>query len=140
MGWVGGVRMLRRYSRTDPTIQPLSIKNLDQICTIQHAFHAFQIHQTFVLSSCLSLLCLTLPCLQLKRQLLGEELLPWEGDRLTADTKRRLGAIRAPVLRMLCRDPVHRASCKDVAAALRAVFSGASTADIHDGGIHALPR
>ena len=72
--------------------------------------------------------------LQLERQLLGKEPLPWEGDRLTADTKRRLGAIRAPVLRMLCRDPMQRASCKDLAAALRAVFSGASTAD---GGMHA---
>jgi len=75
-------------------------------------------------------------CLQLERQLRGEGPLPWEGDRLTRDTKRRLGAIKAPVLRMLCRDPVDRASCKDLAAALRAVFSGASTADAHDGGMH----
>ena len=75
--------------------------------------------------------------MQLEKQLLGEEPLPWEGDRLTRDTKRRLGVIRAPVLRMLCRDPAQRASCKDLAAALRAVFSGASTADVHDGGKHA---
>ena len=79
---------------------------------------------------------LILPCLQLERQLRGKEPLPWEGDRLTRDTKRRLGVIKAPVLRMLCRDPVERASCKDLAAALRAVFSGASTADVHDGGMH----
>ena len=78
---------------------------------------------------------LNLSCLQLERQLLGEELLPWEGDRLTADTKRRLGAFRAPVLRMLSRDPAQRASCKDLAAALRAVFSSATTANGVEGSV-----
>lgn len=70
-------------------------------------------------------------CLQVEKQLLGVEPLPWEGDRLNADTKRRLGAIRAPVLRMLCRDPAQRASCKELATSLRAVFSDAVTTVEH---------
>ena len=66
-------------------------------------------------------------CLQVQKELLEEGPLPWEGDRLTADTKRRLGAIKAPVLRMLCRDPAQRGTCKDLATTLRAVFTRGST-------------
>ena len=67
----------------------------------------------------------------MERQLLGEEPLPWEGERLTPDTKRRLGAIKTPVLRMLCRDPTQRASCKELGTSLRAVFSDAVTTVEH---------
>ena len=63
----------------------------------------------------------------MERQLLGEEPLPWEGDRLTPAAERRLGNIKAPVLRMLCRDPAERASCKQLASSLRAVFTGGGT-------------
>ena len=69
--------------------------------------------------------------LQVERQLLVEEPLPWEGDRLTSAIERRLGAIKTPVLRMLCRDPVQRASCKELATTLRAVFSDATTTVEH---------
>ena len=72
-------------------------------------------------------LLVCVPFLQVERQLLGEDPLPWEGDRLTRDTKRRLGAIKTPVLRMLGRDPAQRGTCKDLAAALRAVFARGST-------------
>ena len=61
--------------------------------------------------------------LQVRRQLLGQEPLPWEGDRLTHTLRRRLGFFRAPVLRMLCRDPARRATCKQLAAALRRLRS-----------------
>ena len=66
-------------------------------------------------------------CLQVERQLIQEAPLPWEGGRLTPEVNGRLGNISAPVLNMLLRDPAQRASCRQLAASLRAVFTGGST-------------
>ena len=57
--------------------------------------------------------------------------LPWEGGRLTPEIKARLGNIKTPVLSMLCRDPAQRASCSQLAASLRAVFTGGGTTAEH---------
>eukprot|EP00892_Ulva_mutabilis_P012606 jgi/Ulvmu1/9718/UM055_0056.1 len=61
---------------------------------------------------------------EVQAQLLGEQPLPWEGDRLTHSLRRRLGGFKGPVLRMLSRDPASRPSCQQFAATLRRLCSG----------------
>lgn len=51
--------------------------------------------------------------LQVKAALRGDEQLPWEGE-LTGEVSRRLGAMQAPVLAMLARDPSLRPSMQAV--------------------------
>lgn len=65
--------------------------------------------------------------MQVRRQLLGEDPLPWEAPRLSAEVRGKLGAFKAPVLAMLARDPEKRASCKHLAAAVHAVLLTTST-------------
>eukprot|EP00892_Ulva_mutabilis_P002848 jgi/Ulvmu1/12564/UM091_0005.1 len=45
-----------------------------------------------------------------RAQLRGETLLPWEGDNLRSDVRRKLGIFREPVLGLLRRNPHERAS------------------------------
>lgn len=66
---------------------------------------------------------------QVRQQLRGEAELPWEGDRLAPDLRRRLGTLKVPVLGMLHRDPAQRWTCEQFWRALHAVFSGQTTSD-----------
>lgn len=49
--------------------------------------------------------------LQVVASLKGDEELPWEGE-LSVEVNRKLGALRAPILSMLQRDPSLRPSMK----------------------------
>lgn len=53
--------------------------------------------------------CVTLRWVQVVAALMGDEELPWEGD-VSEDLSRKLGALRAPILAMLHRDPSMRPS------------------------------
>lgn len=39
--------------------------------------------------------------------------LPWEGGRLAAQDRRKLGMFRKPILKLLQRDPAQRATARD---------------------------
>lgn len=55
-------------------------------------------------------------------QLLGEEPLPWEGERLTAGMRKSLGIFRSNVLRLLDRNPAKRMTMQQFANASEAIF------------------
>lgn len=65
--------------------------------------------------------------MQVRRQLLGEDPLPWEAPRLTVEARGKLGAFKTPVLAMLARDPTRRASCQQLAGAVHDVLLTTST-------------
>lgn len=60
-------------------------------------------------------------------QLRGQQELPWEGERLRSHpaVRKRLGVFKNPVLALLHRDPVRRASMEDFCGACNSLFSGA---------------
>lgn len=64
---------------------------------------------------------------QVSLQLRGEQELPWEGERLRSrpDLRKRLGVFKHPVLALLHRDPVRRASMTDFCLACDTLFSSA---------------
>eukprot|EP00892_Ulva_mutabilis_P012610 jgi/Ulvmu1/9721/UM055_0060.1 len=64
---------------------------------------------------------------EVERQLRGDAELPWEGERLTQDMRRRLGSLKDAVLGMLCREPAARWTCEQFWRALHTVFSGHTT-------------
>ena len=59
---------------------------------------------------------------QLYAQLMGEEPLPWEGDRLTADVTHKLGVFAESVLALLSRDPDARPSMHEFAQSCEDIF------------------
>lgn len=59
---------------------------------------------------------------QLYSQLLGEEPLPWEGDRLTAEVTHKLGVFADNVLALLSRDPAARPPMHEFALSCEAIF------------------
>jgi hypothetical protein len=60
--------------------------------------------------------------MQLYAQLLGDEPLPWEGDRLTDDVTHKLGVFADSVLALLSRDPSARPSMHEFARDCEAIF------------------
>ena len=65
--------------------------------------------------------------MQVSLQLRGQQELPWEGERLRSrpDLRKRLGVFKRPVLALLHRDPVKRASMIDFCTACDTLFSSA---------------
>eukprot|EP00892_Ulva_mutabilis_P000483 jgi/Ulvmu1/10435/UM062_0032.1 len=62
-------------------------------------------------------------------QLLGEEPLPWEGERLTAALRKSLGIFRTNVLRLLDRSPAKRMTMQQFANACDAIFDSRTMAN-----------
>ena len=65
-------------------------------------------------------------------RLLGELSLPWEGD-LPAATRAKLGIFKAPVLRLLHRDPAQRATMADFCSLCQTMFMSPPGASTHGG-------
>jgi hypothetical protein len=63
---------------------------------------------------------------QVYAQLLGHAPLPWEGERLSRETAKRLGIFREHVLRLLDRDPAKRPTMHQFAAACDSIFDSRS--------------
>lgn len=62
---------------------------------------------------------------QVVRQLLGEESLPWE--RMNAATRKTLGAFKSPILQLLNRDPSKRPTMSEFYNNCNAIFSTSTT-------------
>lgn len=56
-------------------------------------------------------------------QLLGDEPLPWEGERLTQDVLDKLIVFKDGVLALLSREPAARPSMQDFATSCEAIFA-----------------
>ena len=65
-------------------------------------------------------------------KLLGREELPWEGNLAVKNptARRRLGLFREPILSLLHRDPLRRASLADFCKTTNTVFSSPTTVEI----------
>lgn len=65
---------------------------------------------------------------QVMAQLLAEQELPWEGQRLRSRpaVRKRLGVFKKPVLALLHRNPAQRSSMHDFCAACDSLFSSTS--------------
>ena len=59
--------------------------------------------------------------MQVVARLVGELPLPWEGE-LPAGTRAKLGIFKAPVLRLLHRDPAQRATMADFCSVCQTMF------------------
>lgn len=70
----------------------------------------------------------TAGAVQVYSQLLGEEPLPWEGDRLTSAMRKSLGIFRSNVLRLLDRNPAKRMTMQQFANACDAIFDSRTMA------------
>ena len=66
-------------------------------------------------------------CVQIMKQLKGEEELPWEGDKNT-DARRKLGLFRQPILSLLEREPTQRATLAAFCNTCQQTFASTSTA------------
>lgn len=67
--------------------------------------------------------------MQVYSQLLGDEPLPWEGERLTAAMRKSLGIFRTNVLRLLDRNPSKRMTMQQFANACDAIFDSRTIAN-----------
>lgn len=67
---------------------------------------------------------------QVIQQLLGEQPLPWEGERLTGAQRTRLGVFRRPVLQLLERDPARRPTLQQFCDMCTSIFSATTTVNI----------
>ena len=63
--------------------------------------------------------------MQVVKQLLGEEPLPWE--RMTVATRKTLGAFKGPIMQLLNRDPSQRPSMAQFYDNCNAIFSTSTT-------------
>lgn len=63
--------------------------------------------------------------MQVVKQLLGEEPLPWE--RMTVATRKTLGAFKGPIMQLLNRDPSQRPSMSQFYDNCNAIFSTSTT-------------
>lgn len=88
-------------------------------------------------ASCFQILSTTLACsaseklvaMQIVDKIQGRSgrMLPFEGARLTRDTKRHLGAFKNNILMLLARDPVDRLSMAQFCATCDRVLAGTTT-------------
>jgi hypothetical protein len=60
----------------------------------------------------------------------GNELLPWEGHRLTPATRQQLGIFKDTLLNLLHRDPARRPSMKEFCRSCNRVLSGSTSVQV----------
>jgi hypothetical protein len=59
----------------------------------------------------------------------GKEL-PWEGEGLTPAIRRSLGIFRAPILKLLSRDPAERPSMSEFCDSCNRVLAGSTSVQL----------
>lgn len=56
--------------------------------------------------------------------------LPWEGDSLTAENRRKLGIFRGSITALLARDPAKRPSMEDFCESCNQVLAGSTSVQL----------